>query len=74
MTIVAEKYAHVIGVDTHTHTHTHTRTHTCAIVSTGTGARTACEAETPISRNPEPVKSSARSHANPDGLVAPMDI
>ena len=37
MTIVAEKYAHVIGVDTHS------RTHTYAIITTATGARTGCE-------------------------------
>ena len=33
MTIVAEKYAYVIGVDTHA------RTHTYAIINTTTGAR-----------------------------------
>lgn len=33
MTIVAEKYAYVIGIDTHA------RTHTYAIVATATGAR-----------------------------------
>ena len=38
MTIVAEEYVYVIGVDTHA------RTHTYAIVSTTTGARTCCEA------------------------------
>jgi len=38
MTIVSEKYAHVIGVDTHA------RTHTYAIVSTTTGARAGSEA------------------------------
>lgn len=37
MTIVAEKYAHVIGVDTHA------RTHTYAIINTTTGARTGCQ-------------------------------
>ena len=38
MTIVAEKYAYVIGVDTHA------RTHTYAIINTTTGARAGCEA------------------------------
>jgi transposase len=38
MSIVAEKYAHVIGVDTHA------RTHTYAIINTTTGARSGCEA------------------------------
>ena len=38
MTIVAEKYAYVIGVDTHA------RTHTYAITATATGACTGCEA------------------------------
>jgi hypothetical protein len=38
MTIVAEEYAHVIGVDTHA------RTHTYAIINTTTGARSGCEA------------------------------
>lgn len=38
MTIVAEKYAFVIGVDTHA------RTHTYAIINTATGIRAGCEA------------------------------
>jgi len=38
MSIVAEKYAYVIGVDTHA------RTHTYAIINTTTGARACCEA------------------------------
>jgi len=38
MTIVAEKYDYVIGIDTHA------RTHTYAIINTGTGARIGCEA------------------------------
>lgn len=38
MTIVAEKYAFVIGVDTHA------RTHTYAIINTTTGIRAGCEA------------------------------
>ena len=38
MTIVAERYAYVIGIDTHA------RTHTYAIVATATGARSACQA------------------------------
>ncbi|MGP5155085.1 IS110 family transposase [Glutamicibacter ardleyensis] len=38
MTIVAEKYAYVIGIDTHS------RTHTYAIINTTTGARAGCEA------------------------------
>jgi len=38
MITVSEKYAHVIGVDTHARTHTYT------IVSTTTGARAGCEA------------------------------
>jgi len=38
MTIVAEEYDHVIGVDTHA------RTHTYAVVDTSTGACTATEA------------------------------
>jgi transposase len=38
MSIVAEKYAYVIGVDTHA------RTHTYAIINTTTGARFGCEA------------------------------
>lgn len=38
MTIVAEKYAYVIGVDTHA------RTHTYAIINTTTGARQGCAA------------------------------
>lgn len=37
MTIVAEKYNYVIGIDTHS------RTHTYAIINTITGARTGCE-------------------------------
>ncbi|QCY48201.1 hypothetical protein GcLGCM259_2494 [Glutamicibacter creatinolyticus] len=38
MTIVAEKYDYVIGIDTHA------RTHTYAIIDTRTGGRTGCEA------------------------------
>ncbi len=38
MTIMAEKYDYVIGIDTHA------RTHTYAIINTGTGARIGCEA------------------------------
>lgn len=38
MTIVAEAYDYVIGIDTHS------RTHTYAIINTATGARTGCEA------------------------------
>ena len=38
MTIVAEKYDYVIGIDTHA------RTHTYAIISTRTGARQGCQA------------------------------
>lgn len=38
MTIVAEKYDYVIGIDTHS------RTHTYAIINTITGARAGCEA------------------------------
>lgn len=38
MTIVAEKYDYVIGIDTHS------RTHTYAIINTTTTARTGCEA------------------------------
>ena len=38
MTIVAEKYDYVIGIDTHS------RTHTYAIINTTTGARAGCEA------------------------------
>jgi len=38
MTIVAEKYDYVIGIDTHA------RTHTYAIINTCTGAREACQA------------------------------
>ncbi|MGP4982033.1 IS110 family transposase, partial [Glutamicibacter arilaitensis] len=36
MTIVAEKYDYVIGIDTHA------RTHTYAIINTWTGARERC--------------------------------
>lgn len=38
MTIVADRYAYVIGV------HTHARTHTYAIINTTTGARQGCAA------------------------------
>ena len=38
MTIVAEKYDYVIGIDTHALTHTY------AIIDTRTGSRTGCEA------------------------------
>ena len=38
MTMVTEKYAYVIGSDTHT------RTHTYAIINTRTGAGERCEA------------------------------
>lgn len=38
MTMVREKYAYVIGIDTHS------RTHTYAIINTNTGARERCEA------------------------------
>lgn len=38
MTIVAEKYEYVIGIDTHS------RTHTYEIIDTTTGARAGCEA------------------------------
>lgn len=38
MTIVAENYDYVIGIDTHS------RTHTYAIVNTTTTARAGCEA------------------------------
>lgn len=37
MTIVAEKYDYVIGIDTHS------RTHTYAIINTRTGSREACQ-------------------------------
>lgn len=37
MTIVAEKYDYVIGIDTHA------RTHTYAIINTRTGSREACQ-------------------------------
>lgn len=38
MTIVAEQFAYVIGIDTHAQTHTY------AVIETSTGARIACEA------------------------------
>jgi hypothetical protein len=38
MSIVAEKYTYVVGVDTHARTHTYT------IINTTTGARACCEA------------------------------
>lgn len=61
MTIVAEEYDYVIGIDTHS------RTHTYAIINTTTGARACCEAF-PVTK-PGMDRAIAWIHRNTTGEI-----